>query len=88
MAAELVNASGQAEAADKISGIMQSRGFEVVGMVTHGTTIRTTVVTAYTQHPSVISRLTSLPFRYVLNISEDDSRAVPVRVLIGQDHGA
>ena len=88
MAAELVNASGQAEAGNKIAGIMQSRGFEVVGLETVGTAVRTTVVTSYTQHPSVISKLTNLPFRYVLNISEDPSREIPVRVLIGQDNGA
>lgn len=88
MAAELVNASGQADAGDIIAGIMQSRGFEVVGVATAGTPIRTTVVTSYTQHPSVISKLTSMPFRYVLNISEDPEREIPVRVLIGQDHGA
>ena len=88
MAAELVNASGQADAGNIIAGIMQSRGFEVRGVSTAGTPIRTTVVTSYTQHPSVISRLTSMPFRYVLNISEDPTREIPVRVLIGQDHGA
>jgi hypothetical protein len=88
LAAELVNASGQADAGNKIAGIMQSHGFEVLGLSTAGTPIRTTVVTSYTQHPSVISRLTGLPFRYVLNISEDPTRNVPVRVLIGQDHGA
>ena len=88
MAAELVNASGQADAGNIIAGIMQSRGFEVLGVSTAGTPIRTTVVTSYTQHPSVISRLTSMPFRYVLNISEDPTREIPVRVLIGQDHGA
>ncbi len=88
LAAELVNASGQADAGNKIAGIMQSRGFEVVGIATNGTPIRTTVVTSYTQNPSVLSRLTGLPFRYVLNISEDPTRETPVRVLIGQDHGA
>ena len=88
MAAELVNASGQADAGNIIAGIMQSRGFEVLGVSTAGTPIRTTVVTSYTQHPSVISKLTSMPFRYVLNISEDPTREIPVRVLIGQDHGA
>ena len=88
MAAELVNASGQADAGKIIAGIMQSRGFEVLGVSTAGTMVRTTVVTSYTQHPSVISRLTSMPFRYVLNISEDPTREIPVRVLIGQDHGA
>ena len=88
MAAELVNASGQADAGNIIAGIMQSRGFEVRGVSTAGTPVRTTVVTSYTQHPSVISRLTSMPFRYVLNISEDPTREIPVRVLIGQDHGA
>jgi LCP family protein required for cell wall assembly len=86
-AAELVNASGQADAGNKITGIMQSKGFEVVKVSTTAVPIRTTVVTSYTQHPSVVSKLTGLPFKYVLNISEDSSRAVPVRVLIGQDYG-
>lgn len=88
MAAELVNASGQADAGDKIAGIMQSRGFEVVETTTAGTPVQMTVVNSYTGNPSVVSRLTNLPFRYVLNISEDSTRQVPVRVLIGQDNGA
>ncbi len=87
LAAELVNASGQDEAGNKISKVMQSRGFEVVGVSTMETNIRTTVVTSYTQHPSVISKLTGLPFKYVLNIAEDSTRTVPVRVLIGHDYG-
>lgn len=88
MAAELVNASGEIGAGLKIADIMQSRGFEVVSLETTGTTVRATIVTAYTQHSSVVSKLTSLPFRYVLNIVEDSTREIPVRVLIGQDHGA
>jgi LCP family protein required for cell wall assembly len=87
LAAELVNASGQSAASDLIAGVMQSRGFEVVGVSSLGSPIRTTVVTSYTQHPSVVSKLTGLPFKYVLNISEDSNRDVPVRVLIGQDYG-
>ena len=87
LAAELINASGQPEAGDRIAVIMQSRGFEVTGTANSATEARTTVVTAYTQNPSVVSRLTNLPFRYVLNIFEDPAREVPVRVLIGLDHG-
>ena len=74
--------------AEKIASIMTSYEFEVLGVATHDSVIRTTVITSYTQHPSVVSRLTALPFRYVLNITEDPSSNVPVRVLIGQDHGA
>ncbi len=88
LSAELVNASGEPEAGTKIADIMQSRGFEIVGVATAGTPVRVTIVTSYTQNPSVVSKLTSLPFRYVLNIAEDSTREVPVRVLIGQDHGA
>lgn len=84
---ELVNASGHADAENRIAGIMQSRGFEVAGVSAMATPIRTTVVTAYTQNPALISKLTGLPFKYVLNITEDPSRTVPVRVLIGQDYG-
>lgn len=87
LAAELVNASGQSDAAGQIAGAMQNRGFEVVGISSLGSPIRTTVVTSYTQHPSVVSKLTGLPFKYVLNILEDSSRDIPVRVLIGQDYG-
>ena len=88
LATVLVDASGQSGAGEKIAGIMTSRGFAVLGVATHDSVIRTTVVTAYTQDASVLSRLTGLPFRYVLNVTEDATREVPVRVLIGQDHGA
>ena len=87
MATELVNASGQTEAGDRIASIMENRGFEVTGVSTLGSPIRTTVVTSYTQDPSVVAKLTDLPFKYVLNIAEDNSRQIPVRVLIGQDYG-
>ena len=66
---------------------MENRGFEVTGVSTLGSPIRTTVVTSYTQDPSVVAKLTDLPFKYVLNIAEDNSRQIPVRVLIGQDYG-
>ena len=88
LATVLVDASGQSGAGEKIASVMASRGFEVLGVATHDVVIRTTVVTSYTQDPSVLTRLTGLPFRYVLNVSEDASRTAPVRVLIGQDHGA
>ena len=65
---------------------MENRGFEVSGISTVNP-IRTTVVTSYTQNPSVVAKLTDLPFKYVLNIAEDSSRPIPVRVLIGQDYG-
>ncbi len=87
MATELVNASGQTEASDRIASIMENRGFEVTGVSTMGAPIRNTIVTSYTQNPSVVAKLTDLPFKYVLNISEDNSRDIPVRVLIGQDYG-
>ena len=87
LATELVNASGQAEASDRIASIMENRGFEVTGVSTMWSPIRTTVVTSYTQNPSVVAKLTDLPFKYVLNIAEDNNRAIPVRVLIGQDYG-
>ncbi len=86
LATELVNASGQAEASDRIASIMENRGFEVSGISTVNP-IRTTVVTSYTQNPSVVAKLTDLPFKYVLNIAEASSRPIPVRVLIGQDYG-
>ncbi len=88
LATVLVDASGQGGAGEKIASIMASYGFEVLGVATHDTVVRTTVITSYTQNPSVVSRLTALPFRYVLNITEDATSTVPVRVLIGQDHGA
>ena len=87
LATELVNASGQAEASDRIASIMENRGFEVTGVSTMGSPIRTTVVTSYTQNPSVVAKLTDLPFKYVLNIAEDNNREIPVRVMIGQDYG-
>jgi hypothetical protein len=87
LAVEIVNASGMSDAGGKVSGMMSVRGFEVVSVGTAAGTVKTTVVTAYSQNPSLVSKLTGLPFKYVLNISEDGSRSVPVRIVIGQDYG-
>ena len=46
LATVLVDASGQSGAGEKIAGIMTSRGFAVLGVATHDSVIRTTVVTA------------------------------------------
>lgn len=87
LAVEIINASGSSDAGGKVSGMMSSRGFEVVSVGTASAPVKTTVVTAYTQNPSLVSKLTGLPFKYVLNIQEDSSRKVLVRIIIGQDYG-
>ena len=88
LAAEIVNASGMPEAGGRVSAILSGRGFEVVGVSTSSTIVKNTVVTSYSDHPSVVSKLTGLPMKYVLQVSIDSSRRVPVRVLIGQDYAA
>ena len=82
----IVNASGVADAGEKIATIMRNQGFEVTGISTGSGSNRNTVVISYTTSSAVVGKLTGLPFKYVLQVTKDDSKASQVMVLIGKDY--
>jgi hypothetical protein len=83
---EIVNASGSSEAGEKIAATMRSKGFEVAGISSSSAVNKNTVVISYSTNSAVVGKLTSLPFRYALQVTKDDSRAGTVSIVIGKDY--
>ncbi|WP_312201561.1 LCP family protein [Anaerospora hongkongensis] len=83
---EIVNASGSSEAGDKIAATMRAKGFEVDGISTAAAVNKNTVVISYSTNSAVVGKLTSLPFRYALQVTKDDSRAGTISVIVGKDY--
>lgn len=82
----VLNASGVADAGDKIAAVMRNQGFEVAGISASSTPNKNTVVICYTTNSAVVSKLTGLPFKYVLQVTKDDNKANQVTVVIGKDY--
>lgn len=82
---EIVNASGTADAGEKAAALFRNQGFEVAGVSTGSAGNKNTVVISYTTNSAVVGKLTSLPFRYALQVTKDDSRANTVTVILGKD---
>lgn len=85
MKVEIVNASGSPEAGEKVAATMRGKGFEVAGISTAAVN-KNTVVISYTTNSAVVSKLTSLPFRYALQVTKDDSRSTTISIIIGKDY--
>lgn len=83
---EVVNASGIADAGDKIAAVLRGQGFEVTGVSTITNPYKNTVVIANTANSAVVGKLTGLPFEYVLQVNKDDSKANQATVVIGKDY--
>lgn len=83
--ANVVNASGNAEAGAKMAAIMRQQGFDVTGVSTSGTVNRNTIVIAHTSQNSVLSKVTGLPFNYALQVSPQAASSAQVTVVIGKD---
>lgn len=82
----ILNTSGIADAGEKIAAIMRSQGFEIAGISSSTNANKNTVVISYTTNNAVVSKLTGLPFKYVLQVTKDDSKANQVMVVIGKDY--
>ncbi|MBP2641184.1 MAG: cell envelope-related transcriptional attenuator [Firmicutes bacterium] len=82
---EIVNASGSPDAGDRAAAMARSRGFEVTGISGSSTRQKNTLVISHTMNNAVVNKLTALPFNYVLQITKDDSRAIPVTIILGSD---
>ena len=65
---------------------LKNQGFEVAGVTTAATVANNTVVVSYTTSSAVINKLTGMPFKYVLQVTRDDTKATQVAVMIGKDY--
>jgi hypothetical protein len=83
---EVINASGAADAGDKIAAILRSQGFEVTGVSNLTTPYKNTVVISNTTNSAVVNRLTGMPFQYTLQVTKDDSKATQATVVVGKDY--
>lgn len=82
---EIVNTSGTADAGEKVAAIFRDQGFEIANISAASGTNKNTVVISYTTNSAVVSKLTSLPFRYALQVTKKDSKADVITVIIGKD---
>ena len=82
---EIVNTSGAADAGDKAASLLRSQGFEIASVTSGNTANRNTVIVSHTTNSAVVSKLTSLPFRYALQVTKNDSKANVVTVILGKD---
>jgi hypothetical protein len=83
---EIVNASGNADAANKIATIFRGRGFEVTSVSNLANQSKNTKVISNTNDDVVLSKLTGLPFDYVLTVNPDESKSIQATVIIGKDY--
>lgn len=82
---DILNASGSPAAAEKMAAILRGQGFEVAGITTIGGGNRNTVITTHTDESAVVSKLTTLPFQYVLQVDSDSSKSTHATVVVGGD---
>lgn len=83
---EVVNASGVADAGDKVASILRGQGIEVAGVNTVGSSYKNTVVISNTDDSSVVNKLTGLPFKYSLQVTNDEGKSTDAVVVIGKDY--
>lgn len=83
---EVINASGIADAGDKIASILGSQGIEVVGVNNVSNSYRNTVIISNTTDSGVVSKLTGLPFKYSLQVTNDEGKSTDAIVVIGKDY--
>lgn len=83
---EVVNASGAADAGDKMAAVLRGQGFEVTDVSTITNPSRNTVVISNTTNNAVVSKLTGLPFQYVFQVNKDDSKTTQATVIVGKDY--
>ncbi|MDR7866978.1 MAG: LCP family protein [Sporomusaceae bacterium] len=81
----VVNASGNASLGPKMAGVLKARGFEVAGVTTSAAPASNTIVVSHSTSGTVVNQLTSLPFKYVLQI-KSERQAVQATVYIGKDY--
>lgn len=83
---EVVNASGVADAGDRIASILRGQGLEVTGVNSVSNSYKNTVVISNTTDSRVVNKLTGLPFKYSLQVTNDDVKTSDAIVVIGKDY--
>jgi len=83
---EVINASGVADAGDKIAGMLRGQGFEVTGVSGVSTPYKSTVVISNTTEEDVVGKLNGLPFKYSLQVTNDPAKTTDAVVVIGKDY--
>ena len=83
---EVVNASGIADAGDKIASILKGQGIEVTGVNSVSNGYKSTVIISNTADSNVVNKLTGLPFKYSLQVINDDGKSTDAVVVIGKDY--
>lgn len=83
---EVVNASGVAEAGDKIASMLRAQGLEVSSVNTVPNSYKTTVVISNTDDSGVVGKLSGLPFKYSLQVTNDEGKSTDAVVVIGKDY--
>lgn len=85
---EVINASGTAEAGDKVASILRGKGIEVTSVMNVTNTYKSTVIVTNTADNGVVSKLTGLPFKYSMNITNDSGKSTDAVVVIGKDYAS
>ena len=83
---EVVNASGVADAGDKIASLLRGQGIEVTGVNNVSSGYKNTVVISNTSDSSVVNKLSGLPFKYSLQVTNDAGKSSDGVVVIGKDY--
>ena len=82
---EVVNASGVADAGDKVASMLRGQGIEVTGVNNVTSTYRNTTVVTSTTDSRVVNKLSGLPFKYSMNVTTDDSKSTDAVIVVGKD---
>lgn len=83
---EIINASGDNQAGEKMASILLARGFEVIGINNSSNNIRrNTLITMHVVNNAVIDKLSSIPFHYVVQMASGNVKDEAITVTIGQD---
>lgn len=83
---EVINASGIPDAGDKIASLLRGQGIEVTGVMNVTNAYKNTVIVTNTTDSKVVNKLTGLPFKYSMNVTNDDSKSTDAVVVIGKDY--
>jgi hypothetical protein len=82
---DIINASGDASASDKMASQLKKQGFSIARIRTANNMSRDTVVIAHSAQESLLERLTELPFNYALQVSPQEKSSIQATVVIGKD---
>lgn len=84
--AEVINASGNSDAAVRMVRELQRQGIEVISTSAASTPARSTTVIDHTGNAAVQKKLNNLPFDYNLSIVGDGAKGAEITVVIGKNY--